>query len=337
MNILYLKFNTHGIGNIYCNMIIILLWIIKSAKYDKLIVINWFNREDLFHDFCIPILNDKFEIIKKESERCIEEFKKINKIIDNDLILEKGNSKRHLNQKNLVKNIQLPENFSAHYSKLYNRIYYYNSKNGGCFWSLAFNNVVNKCNTNNIMSLKQFLKLHFSKNIINFFDNSNNAKDILFHYVYAKKEDLLIAKKYFDLQPNTLLENKIQNIKKKMGSYIGIHLRSTDLISHKRIVSRRLIKFFNFINHHPHKNIYLATDCEKYQRTFLEKYKDRVFFFEKISENYIEREVRNTSNISIYMDLFMCRDSIDFLGTPESTFTTLIKILRFNKQNTKNI
>jgi hypothetical protein len=335
MNILYLKINTHGIGNVYCNIIIILIWIIKCLKYDKLIVINYFNREDLFYDFCIPILNDKIELINKDSNRWKQELVKIITILDGDLILEKRISKKQMDPESLVKNIKLPENFSAYYSKLYNNdIYYYNSKTGACFWNLPIsNNIATKCNTNNIMSLKQFLKLHFGKDIIKNLNNSNNVTDILFHYIYAKKEDLLIAKKYFDLQPNKLLTNNIEKLKKKMGNYISIHLRSTDLISHRRIVRRRLIKFFNFIKHHPDKNIYLATDCERNQRIFSEKYNNRVFFFEKISENYIGREVRNTSNISIYMDLFMCRDSLYFLGTPESTFTRLIKILRFNKQN----
>ena len=326
MNILYLRITCHGVGNVYCNIIIILIWIIKSLKYDKLILINWHNRKDLFHSFSNPILNEKIEFINTDSDRWNQELVKINNIVSDNLALDKHD---------LTTNF--PSNFTAHYSKLYNNtIYYCDTKNRVYYWRLGIRHDGKKRTgirkRNNIMSLKKFVKLHLNKDICKFLNNSNNVTDIFLHHIKSKKEDLLIAKKYFDLQPNKLLTDHINNLKKKMGNYISIHLRSTDLISNKRIVSRRLIKFFNFIDHNPGKNIYLATDCEKYQKTFLEKYKGKVFFFEKISENHIEREVRNTSNISIYMDLFMCRDSIDFLGTPESTFSTLIKILRFNKQ-----
>lgn len=251
MNILYLKINKHGIGNITCNIIILLIWILKSKKYDKLVVINWKNRIDLFDRYCNEIKNDLFEFIKTNS--------KISK---------------------------------------------------------------------NCLTLKQFLKLNFGK-ISNYLNKSpNELTDIYFHYLKAAKDDLILVKKYFDLQPNKLINDIINKTKNDIGNYISIHIRSTDLIPDYKI-NKTINVYYEFIDRNKDKKIYLATDCQKYQKLFKDKYQSRLYYFENINDNSVFK--RNTSHISIYIDLFMCRDSNDFLGTEKSTFTQLIKILRFVK------
>jgi hypothetical protein len=59
MKKLLLKINSQGIGNIISNIMIILIYILKTKKFKKLILINYKGRTDLFDKYCININKKK--------------------------------------------------------------------------------------------------------------------------------------------------------------------------------------------------------------------------------------------------------------------------------------
>ena len=138
-------------------------------------------------------------------------------------------------------------------------------------------------------------------------------------------------KPYLDLEPNDILKKKMDNYKLR-DNYIALHVRTTDFetdILKKEKNSTDLSNYYNFVDKFNDLKIWLATDNEYIQKKFIEKYNDRVIFYENITDEH-KMKARYTSPESIFIDLFMCSKSKYFLGTYRSTFTKLIQILRFN-------
>ena len=120
------------------------------------------------------------------------------------------------------------------------------------------------------------------------------------------------------------ISNEISKLNEK---YIAIHVRRTDISC---VYNKLKVKFNNsygiydtFINSSNIKNLYIATDNIETYRYFSEKYKNS----HKINNNISYLNTKNRRKTTLYdsiIDLYMCINSTEFLGTELSSFTDFI-------------
>lgn len=109
--------------------------------------------------------------------------------------------------------------------------------------------------------------------------------------------------------------------------YISIHVRRTDMTERSIRLNRYVAddEFFQFIDSYPNKNIYIATDNKGTFNIFKKKYPNRIIFD---YHNTYTRSKRHTSLRDAIIDMYMCIHSSVFKGTPCSSFTSFIKVIR---------
>lgn len=87
--------------------------------------------------------------------------------------------------------------------------------------------------------------------------------------------------------------------------------------------------------------IYLATDNKETQDKFLNIFKDRIIYFEKINqgeENFGVKYDRNlvkryTGDLHVVADFYLLQECKQFIGSNESSFSILIKYIRENQED----
>jgi len=128
---------------------------------------------------------------------------------------------------------------------------------------------------------------------------------------------------YKDLTPKKYILDEIKILKKILKkNYTSIHVRRTDhnLSRDGKNVFVKDSVFFDFLNK-SNCNIYLATDNFKTQEKYFIRYKKRMPFVKFITGT----GKRQTPLIDAVIDIYMCIESQNFLGTPWSSFTSFIK------------
>lgn len=158
------------------------------------------------------------------------------------------------------------------------------------------------------------------------YQQKHNLRGILFDNVKLLKKVF----KYFKLEPNVEISNLINEYQQKMGKYISIHVRTTDFetkILKKKENSTSLDNYYSFLDQHPKLSVWLATDNPLIQQKMVDKYGDRIHFYQTLTSEY-QLMSRHTSATSIFVDFFMCQHSKEFVGTYKSTFSQFINILR---------
>lgn len=127
------------------------------------------------------------------------------------------------------------------------------------------------------------------------------------------------------LQINDEMQLIVDNYVNLLGEFDAVHLRRTDHVKlakkNKKFV--KLEKFEEFIS--KSKNVFLATDCPKTQNYLMKKYQ-QINVFNKINNN---KKLRKTSLEDSIFDMFICIQAKEFMGTPFSSFSDLIKYKRF--------
>jgi hypothetical protein len=111
------------------------------------------------------------------------------------------------------------------------------------------------------------------------------------------------------------------------NNYIAIHVRRTDLdvkVKQNNNYTDDEI-FFNFIETHPDKKVFLATDNKETQQLFTSRYGDRLFFCKEIKDS---DDLRKTSIVDAIIDLYICKEATEFNGTKGSSFSGFIDYLR---------
>lgn len=134
---------------------------------------------------------------------------------------------------------------------------------------------------------------------------------------------------YINSLKNLKLNNQMQNILNNyldlLEEFDAVHIRRTDHVKlakkHQKFIE--LEKFEEFIK--KSKNIFLATDCNKTQEYLLKKY-NHINVFNKIIDN---KKLRKTSLKNSIIDMFICIKAKDFMGTPFSSFSDIIRYKRF--------
>lgn len=112
-------------------------------------------------------------------------------------------------------------------------------------------------------------------------------------------------------------------------NYISLHIRRTDLVDKVKKLKCFITddEYFQFIDSHPHQNIYISTDNKKTFDIFKQKYPNRIIF--DYHKTY-KKSKRHTSLKDAIIDMYMCIHSSDFKGTDYSSFTQFISTARRN-------
>jgi hypothetical protein len=115
-------------------------------------------------------------------------------------------------------------------------------------------------------------------------------------------------------------------IKKRMNilenDYISVHIRRTD---HLRMMKNRSMKntkdedFIAYLNNFD-KNIYIATDNKETYDIFKKKYNERI----KLKYHEETESLRRTSLKDAIIDMYMCINSDNFMGSYYSSFSEFI-------------
>lgn len=126
---------------------------------------------------------------------------------------------------------------------------------------------------------------------------------------------------------------------------IGLHVRTgckTALLlqardRHKPIPLSKVIAFLNTNN----QRIFLATDNKETQDMFIDLFKDRILFYEKLTkgtENFNSKYDRTlvkrySSDLHVVADFYILQKCKYFIGSNESSFSLMIKYIRNNEQD----
>jgi len=132
---------------------------------------------------------------------------------------------------------------------------------------------------------------------------------------------------YQELRLLPYLRKKVEeNIKYLDNNYIAVHVRRTDFmisVAQHFNVYMKDEEYFNFIDKHlKSRFLYIATDNLQTQELFYEKYSNHIKVINLITNR--PNLKRQTSLEDAIVDLYMCINSEEFLGTKESTFSWFI-------------
>ncbi len=153
------------------------------------------------------------------------------------------------------------------------------------------------------------------------------------HYINHTSEDYDRPEYYnifHNIKINIDIENIVDNYVKNIGKFISIHIRRGDF---KRLTQSLKNKgwdtddlsedkYFDFINKFPEHNIFLATDCPKIRKLFINKYGERLKYHSSIFAG-----LRRTTIKDALIDMYICSKTPYFLGTRLSTYSVFIELL----------
>jgi hypothetical protein len=127
---------------------------------------------------------------------------------------------------------------------------------------------------------------------------------------------------YEDLKLNDTILDEIKTL--YSDKYNSIHIRTTDLFE---TYDNNL--FCDFIEKSNLK-VFISTDSSEIQKKYKNIFNSKIFFYEDIEDL---GKLRQTSIRHSVIDLFTCINSVEFLGTNQSSFSDFIKD---NRKWTKN-
>jgi hypothetical protein len=135
--------------------------------------------------------------------------------------------------------------------------------------------------------------------------------------------------------------NDIMNKLFEGKPFISVHIRRTDFtidaLKGGHYVPDEY--FYEFIDSHlktsPELLVYVATDNPETQRIFQAKYPGTIKIIQQIPETPIRGTLRHTNSIFAFLDLCICVSGIAFHGTPISSFSETIELMR--RQNVKTL
>jgi len=142
--------------------------------------------------------------------------------------------------------------------------------------------------------------------------------------------DLVFDNNYDLLCPKNLVASRLRNEMEKLkNNYVAVHVRQTDI---KLAYAKRNLEFspsdlsvfFNFIDSHPNRNLYIASDNQHAYQVLFQQYcrhrivNDNIMFLDTAAR-------RKTSLMDAIVDLYMCIGAQEFQGTHLSSFTTFIE------------
>lgn len=139
---------------------------------------------------------------------------------------------------------------------------------------------------------------------------------------------------YSQLHLAPKLQEELHRRLREMGDrgYVAGHIRRTDhselAKSKNKFTSDETFREFLDSTDLP---IFIATDNGETQQYFKTLYENRLIIFHEIPQEL--RSLRATSLEEAVLDLFLCVNATEFLGSGWSSFTDLIKVLRETKSD----
>jgi hypothetical protein len=131
-----------------------------------------------------------------------------------------------------------------------------------------------------------------------------------------------------------IIEKLFQN-----KQYIAVHIRRTDFtidaVKNGHYMDDTY--FYNYIDSvlekSPETLVFLATDNPTTQLQFISKYSQNIRILHKIPET-LNRETLRFTNIEwAFLDICVCVNANDFFGTPKSSFSETIQLMREQSVN----
>lgn len=203
-------------------------------------------------------------------------------------------------------------------------------------------------NNHNIVDYDKFFNrlkyLSFNK-----ISDENAIKTTSFFHLVSKYGDpKLILKKSFSYLSLLNFPSRIISsffYEKDLQNCIGVHLRTgckTALLNksknrYKPLSQDHVINLLKSSN----EKIYLATDNQETQDKFIDIFKNRIIFFQKLNsgkENFEgeydrSKVARNGTDMHVVADFFILQSCKYFIGSNESSFSIMINWLRDNKND----
>lgn len=126
--------------------------------------------------------------------------------------------------------------------------------------------------------------------------------------------------------------NKIINIKKKIfegNCYTAVHIRRTDHVNLAKRNGQFTTdkEFIDYISESECNGLYIATDNKVTYDYFKEKFPGKIII-KKYHRRKESRGLRYTSMLDAVLDIYMCVNSDEFMGSGYSSFSELIYHLR---------
>jgi len=158
-------------------------------------------------------------------------------------------------------------------------------------------------------------------------ENTATKLNLFPHSQKIKNKNHLIFK------PLDGIMEEIEETKKRIdGEYIACHIRRTDIITIQNKYKTEPPSdetFIDFMEKHPDKKIYLATDERGTQNKFIDIFGSRIYYSCVVGGNGDKRQPYRTTPIQdAVKDLFLCIGATDFMGTVCSSFSDFIENYR---------
>lgn len=176
------------------------------------------------------------------------------------------------------------------------------------------------------IAYESFLNLFEPVEHITFLSNNKDKLPIHYEGVFCCKHYPPI---YDKLQIKPYLQDIINERINIIGDYIAVHVRRGDHIrvSKNRNAHTEWSDFIKFINKEKKdKNLYIATDNKITYTNISNKYKKIVKF--SFPKENPRQQKRRTKLIDSVVDIYMCVNASEFLGSGWSSFSELIEQLR---------
>lgn len=137
-------------------------------------------------------------------------------------------------------------------------------------------------------------------------------------------------KNHLIFKPVNSIMNEVKETQKRIGDdYISCHIRRTDIITIQKkynIEPPSDQYFIDFIESHPDKKVFLATDNRTTQEKFIKMFPKRLVYACVIQGDGSKRHPKRTTSIQdAVKDLFVCIGSTHFTGTTCSSYSTFIE------------
>ena len=155
-------------------------------------------------------------------------------------------------------------------------------------------------------------------------ENTATKTELFPHDEKIKNKNHLIFK------PVDGIMQQVESVRRGLTpDYIACHIRRTDIITIQKklkITPPTDEQFEKFIEDHPDKDVFLATDNRDTQERFIKKFPKRIKYACGTNGNGSKRWPKRTTSIQdAVKDLFLCIGSSSFMGTACSSYSTFIE------------
>ena len=208
-------------------------------------------------------------------------------------------------------------------------------------------------NSNNTIYNKSGSDRNYANNIIYCNGTGNSVFNKIVHLITYKSDNIInkyipypcktltidsVIEEIRDvikyLKPKKSILDKIDSDFFQKNKTIGIHIRTADG-GFKLTPKYKVFDFLStYLKKNPTYKIYLSCDDSVFEKKIIEKYGDKVNYLkEPFGNTYQDKFDRNTFGIkNAVCEMFSLSRCTEFFGTPSSSFSFMVWLLRNDKQ-----